>query len=246
MVFSVVLAFFLLSSPVAALNGIADGQDLREKDTLFQVSTMSALLSGAFDGDRTFGELKKLGDFGIGVMHTLDGKMIALDGEFYQIKVLGQAFPVSDQMKTPFAAVTFFEEDDSLIIENGPVSYARLKKSLANLITDKTFVYAIRIDGEFAFAKTRSVPSQKKPYRRLNMVLRTGQKVKEFENVEGTMVGFWFPRYVGGINLPGYHFHFITKDRTEGGHLLDCRLIKGEVRIDRKARIHIEFLENNK
>ncbi len=246
MVFSILLALFLLNSPVAEPGEVFIGQDLCEKDTLFQISTMSALLAGAFDGDKTFGELKKLGDFGIGMMHTLDGEMIALDGEFYQIKVLGRAFPVADQMKTPFAAVTFFEEDESLIIENGPVGFASLKKALDNLIADKTFVYAIRIDGKFAFAKTRSVPSQAKPYRRLNMVLRTGQKVREFENVEGTMVGFWYPRYVGGINVSGYHFHFITKDRTAGGHLLDCRLIKGEVRIDRKDRIHIELLENKK
>jgi acetolactate decarboxylase len=22
--------------------------------------------------------------------------------------------------------------------------------------------------------------------------------------------------------VPGYHFHFISKDRTKGGHVLDC------------------------
>jgi acetolactate decarboxylase len=244
MIFFLALILFLQNSPVAEPGEVFVGQDLREKDTLFQVSTMSALLAGAFDGEKTFEELKKTGDFGIGVIHALDGKMIALDGEFYQIKVLGRSFPVSDQMKTPFAAVTFFEEDEFVIIEDGPLRFARLKKSLDNLIADKTSVYAVRIDGEFAFAKTRSVPSQKRPYRRLNTVLRTGQKVREFENVEGTMVGFWYPRYVGGINIPGYHFHFITKDRTAGGHLLDCRLTKGVARIDRKTRIHIELLEN--
>jgi acetolactate decarboxylase len=29
---------------------------------------------------------------------------------------------------------------------------------------------------------------------------------------------------VQGVNVPGWHFHFITADRTGGGHLLEARL----------------------
>jgi len=235
---------FLFGGFLFAENRTFVGQDLPDRETLFQVSTMNALLSGVFEGDKTIGELKKHGDFGIGAMHRLDGEMIALDGEFFQIKHVGWAFPVSDLMKTPFAAVTFFDEDEFLTIEDGPVDFAAVRKILDDLIVNKDIFYAIRIDGEFEFAKTRSVPSQKKPYRKLDEVLKNEQKIRDLKNVEGTMVGFWYPRYVGGINVPGYHFHFITKDRTRGGHLLDCSLIKGEVRIDRITQIHIELLES--
>jgi acetolactate decarboxylase len=237
----VVIVYILFHSPVTACSRISDGQDLPDKELLFQVSTMKALLDGKFDGEMTFGELRGHGDFGIGVMNKLDGKMIALDGEFYQIKVLGGAFPISDFMKTPFAVVTFFDVDESLVIGDGPVSFAAMTRKLNNLIVNKEIFYAIRIDGEFRMVKIRSVPPQNKPYRRLNKVLRTGQKIRNLENITGTMVGFWYPRYVGGINVPGYHFHFITKDRSKGGHVLDCRLINGEVRIDRITQIHIEL-----
>ena len=47
-------------------------------------------------------------------------------------------------------------------------------------------------------------------------------------NVEGTLIGFWFPKYMESINLPGWHFHFISADRkTFGGHCLECSLKSG-------------------
>ena len=29
------------------------------------------------------------------------------------------------------------------------------------------------------------------------------------------------PAYLAGVNATGYHFHFVTADRTSGGHVLD-------------------------
>lgn len=34
-----------------------------------------------------------------------------------------------------------------------------------------------------------------------------------FEGLDG--------EYVSGLNLPGYHVHFLTKERNAGGHVLD-------------------------
>lgn len=28
--------------------------------------------------------------------------------------------------------------------------------------------------------------------------------------------------YSSSFSIPGYHFHFISKDRTKGGHVLNC------------------------
>ena len=32
----------------------------------------------------------------------------------------------------------------------------------------------------------------------------------------------WSPRYSSSFSIPGYHFHFLSKDRTKGGHVLGC------------------------
>ena len=34
--------------------------------------------------------------------------------------------------------------------------------------------------------------------------------------------------------MPGYHFHFISKDRTKGGHVLDCSA--------QQLRVSIQFV----
>ena len=38
------------------------------------------------------------------------------------------------------------------------------------------------------------------------------------------MVGFRFPAYAEGIEVAGYHLHFVADDRRRGGHVLDSRL----------------------
>src|SRR5665647_3590613 len=72
-------------------------------DVLYQVSTINALLQGVYDGVIPIGELETHGDFGIGTFDGLEGEMLALDGNYYQIKTDGIAYPVSENMTTPFA-----------------------------------------------------------------------------------------------------------------------------------------------
>ena len=39
---------------------------------------------------------------------------------------------------------------------------------------------------------------------------------KKLTNVEGTVVALYTPDYMGDLNAAGWHFHFITNDKTEG------------------------------
>ena len=50
-----------------------------DEHALFQASTVSALLDGAYDGDLTFADLASQGDTGLGTLNGLDGEMIAVD-----------------------------------------------------------------------------------------------------------------------------------------------------------------------
>jgi acetolactate decarboxylase len=237
-----ILSSFLINCSAKHDNNIANQFYLPSAETLYQVSTLNAVLAGSYDGAKTFAELKKQGDFGIGIIHALDGEMVALDGKFYQLNVDGTAQPLSDQIKTPFAVVTFFDTDESLSIEDGPISFSSTQKTIDALRTKKKIFYAIRIDGEFEFVETRSFVKQEKPYPKLTKVLRKMQPFQRFESLKGTLVGFWFPRYMGGIRIFGYHFHFITEDRTRGGHVLDFKLVKGRIEIDFTPNIFVEVV----
>ena len=204
------------------------------RDTLVQYSTIKSLLAGDFDGDMTYRELRRQGDFGLGTFNALDGEMIALDGQFYQVRSDGKVVPVRDSMRTPFAVVTFFRADRSLTVTNSG-SFHALEQWLDQMLPAKNAFYAIRIDGEFASIKARSVPPQVKPYPPLIEAAQK-QTIFDLENVTGTLVGFRMPVFMAGLNVPGYHFHFITTDRQAGGHVLDCFVRRAAVQFDEPTR----------
>jgi acetolactate decarboxylase len=209
----------------------------QDQDTLFQISTINALLDGEYEGTMTFGDLKKHGTFGLGTFNALDGEMIGLEGGFYQIKADGIAYPVPDSMTTPFAVVTVFDADKTLPAQDG-MDYEGLKNYLDEAIPDKSIFYAAKIDGTFRYIKTRSVPKQQEPYPPLVEAIKE-QTFFEFHDVEGTIVGFRCPDSVKGVNVPGYHLHFITEDRKAGGHLLACQLHDGTIDIDYTSEFYM-------
>jgi acetolactate decarboxylase len=211
----------------------------RAHHTLFQTSTIDVLLDGNYDGDVSFADLADRGDFGLGTLNALDGEMIALDGTFYQVKADGLAYPVDGRAMTPFAVVTKFEPDTSRTL-TAPMDFEALCEYLDRIIGGESGCCAIRVDGHFERVKTRSVPRQRKPYPPLVEVVE-GQPTFELRDVQGSLVGFRFPQYAEGINVAGYHFHFITEDRSAGGHVLDCRLVHGELRIDHEAELRLEL-----
>jgi len=214
----------------------------QNRDVLFQTSNMNAIFAGVYDGEMGYKELRRHGDFGIGTFNGIDGELFGLDGKFYQIKADGIAYPVIDSMKTPFAIVTFFEPDKSILLDKAS-DYNELQGNLDNLLPAKDIFYAIKIEGPFKYIKTRSIPKQNKPYLPFDEAVKT-QITFEFHNVEGTMVGFRCPSYMEGINNPGYHMHFITKDRKTGGHLLECRMENVKIEIDYTPEFHMALPES--
>lgn len=208
-------------------------------DALFQTSTISALMVGVFDGTMSFKDLKSQGDFGVGTFDRLDGEMVGLDGQFYQVRSDGSAYLVSDSMKTPFAEVAFFKPDDTASLD-AAYNLTELQSYLDGRLPTKNLFYAIRIDGTFDYVKTRSPPAQDKPYPTLTDALK-GQKIFQLQNVTGTVVGFWCPAYAKEINVPGYHMHFITADRSAGGHILDLTLRNATVQIDDLSGLQMEL-----
>jgi len=201
-----------------------------KRDGLFQTSTIGALMAGDYDGVMSFGELGGNGDFGLGTFNELDGEMIALDGIFYQVKSDGKAVIVPDSAKTPFATVTFFEQDRTATL-NKRIDCKKLEEYLESMFPTGNIFYAIKIDGSFGSVKTRSVPKQKKPYPPLTDAVKE-ESIFELKNVNGTLVGFWTPDYAAGISPAGFHFHFITDSKEAGGHVLDCTVNKVKIELD--------------
>lgn len=206
---------------------------------IFQTSLLNSLLKGIYDGDLSYKELASHGDFGLGTFNALDGEMIAFDGRFYQIHASGSANSVKPRQKTPFALVTFFKPEARFTV-NTPMNDEEFGRYLDRAVPSTNLFYSVKVEGFFDRIKARSVPKQKKPYRPLLEVV-ADQSLFEFKAIRGTLVGFRFPDYTQGINVPGYHLHFLSEDRTRGGHVLSADMHGVKIEVDHTANLHLEM-----
>ncbi len=199
-------------------------------NTITQTSTIDALLAGVYDGQMSCAQLMNHGNLGIGTFDHLDGEMILLDGEIYQVKSDGKVYRPHTALTTPFAAVCEFLPDDAIAFET-PITYAKLKKHLNERIPNQNLFCAFKITGHFRNVHTRSVPAQQKPYPPLAKVTANQPEFRATD-IDGTIVGFRCPPFVKGINMPGYHLHFLSDSKEFGGHLLGFEMEKGQCAVD--------------
>lgn len=188
--------------------------------TLFQVSTSAALVEGLYQGAVKVERLLTHGDFGLGTFIDLDGEMVVLEGVCYQISSDGAVAAVEGDRLVPYAIVTRFNVDFSEKQAEFS-SFAELVAVCDQLRDTENLFYAFRIDGRFSSIKTRVM----KPVLEGTGLRAAASAQQEFvfHQQEGTLVGLWSPGFAGSFSVPGYHFHFLSRDRDRGGHLLECR-----------------------
>ena len=214
-----------------------------DKNTkVYQYATINALMEGGYDGELKMEELQKKGSFGIGTFNELDGEMIGLDNDFYQIKSDGKAYPVTKEQLTPFAVVTNFKSDKNYVSPKN-LQLKNLYSLLDSLTPNNNIYFAYQIKAQFKTVKTRSVSKQIKPYPLMIDAVKK-QSVFELQNTKGTLVGFRFPEYMKGLNVPGYHFHFIADDKISGGHVLDLSGTNFEISIDSISDFELKIPNN--
>ena len=195
---------------------------------LFHTGLINGFLSGLYDGVTTYGTLKRRGGFGIGAPDRLDGEVTVLDGHVYQTQSSGHTFEPADTAQTPYAFVHPFRADTALTLSKVTNKH-QFETLLDGLLTNANGLYAIRVGGQFRRVRTRAFPPvRQKPYPALTTMMDR-QRFFAYETVTGDLVGYRLPTYLQGVNIPGYHFHFLSTDRTLGGHVLD--FVAGSVTI---------------
>lgn len=222
--YAVTAIFFVLSILFFSCSKEED-----QPQAIVQISTIDALMQGVYDGTISLSKLSGFGDFGIGTFNALEGEMVFLDGKFYQVKADGKIYKPEKSVLSPFATVTYF--DPEIKYEVSAMSYPGLKTAIDSLMLSSNLFYAIKLHGTFNRVKTRSVPMQQKPYPPL-VEVTASQPEFETETVTGTLSGFYCPPFVTGINVPGYHLHFLSDGQDFGGHVLEFELSNGELFLD--------------
>lgn len=208
-----------------------------KNNVLYQVSTVGAVLQGAYEAKITCAELRRHGDMGIAGIEAMDGEMIIVDGVFYQVTQDGKVLVAPEDLGIPFAMVTFFRPEHSIPLGEA-ADYAQFQELLDPHLGSPNLFHAIRIDGTFSYVKARSLPRQTPPYRPQVEVVQE-QAVFHLNDVKGTLVGFKFPEFIEGINVPGYHLHFISDDRQHGGHVFACGLKEGTAQLQALEDFHL-------
>lgn len=203
---------------------------------IYQVSTLDALMQGYFNGTVTVEELLKHGSYGIGTFEGLDGEMIVIDGKVYDGRSDGAVYPMGNEELVAFSTVYNFSDKTKSYSAAKLGNLEAIKKFLDQIIetdynNNKNVFYIMKAEAKFDLAKVRSCHKQAAPYPKLADVAKD-QKENTYLGEEGYLQAIWCPEYVNGINLPGWHIHYISKDFKHGGHVLNLAIESMEVDID--------------
>lgn len=210
---------------------LAEALDI-EHHSIFQVSTSGAIVQGLYQGCVTVADLRRHGDLGLGTFEDLDGEMILIDGHCFQARSDGTVVEAPDDALTPFASVVNFAPDSTADLA-GVDSYGALTERLDALRSSKNGMVSIKATGPFDRMRVRTACRTESG---VDLVEATAnQRVFDYADVPGTLVGFWSPDYAKSIAISGWHLHFISDDRTKGGHVLDLAV----------PELHVEFNDVN-
>ena len=210
---------------------------------MYQVSTLQALAMGYTRAVITVGELLQHGDIGLGTFEDVNGEMIMLDGCCYRAREEGSVEMAEEEMGVPFSAVAHLNDNGHIPL--GRVEGIEELKRLLDLKIEEDFglnsMHVVRLDGSFEKISARSESPYRSQHISLKEILKGTQKDFYFDDIAGTLVCVYFPDYMDGINAPGWHLHFVSDDRSRGGHVFDLVMKEGSMLVNKISQIHIQL-----
>ena len=192
---------------------------------LYQISTSSAFKKGVYGYSITLEHFLRHGTLGFGTFNGFNGEAIVIDKKAYNATASGTVKEMTiPQTGVSFGYMTHFKPNLEPLKLNDVNSYEELKTKLHSIMKyGENYFYFVRIDGKFSNIKVRSVYKQVKPFKPLEEVLKE-QVTFDYENEEGTLIGLFTPSEMKETSFEGWHFHYISNDRTHGGHVLDVKV----------------------
>lgn len=141
-------------------------------------------------------------------------------GVAYRATADGNVTVMSPEDGVAFGTVAKFDTTVPVEKLENISSIEVLKEKLAPYVEkNPNIFYMLKATGTFGKMHVRSCHACEKPYPTLSEAA-SHQKEFQYQNVSGSVIAVYCPPYVEGINLPGWHFHFLSQDKTTGGHIL--------------------------
>ena len=220
---------------------------LRDTDAaVTQFAVLDALLAGAYESGMRVEEATAIGDFGLGCVDHLGGEVVILDGTAIECTLDGPPVAMGGDEILPFAIVCRFPDVPAVGVGAGvgggvgTLDLAGFGASVERMLASRNLFHAVRFDGVLSAVRVRVTPRQHHPFPRLEDV--TNHQVETVaRDIRGTLVGFWTPAIYQGIAVAGLHLHFLSEDRSLGGHVLDLAVDAGDLRVAAFARLDLRL-----
>ena len=183
-------------------------------------------MAGVSSSGITVSQLLAKGNLGLGTFVKMDGELLLHGDKVYQLQPHGKIREASPSDQIPYAVATLFEPQHTL--RNIKLEHKDAVDKVLESVNPRgeNLFMAYRISGKFSYNKCRTVKGQEYEGQPLSE-LGKSQFVAEYKDVEGTVVGFRSPKAWQGFFVAGEHLHFISEDKTFGGHVLELEA-KGE------------------
>lgn len=217
------------------------------KDAFFQVSTLKALMLGNFQGAYPVEKLLEQGSYGIGTYEGMDGEAILWDGVAYNGRADGKCYVMQPHDTVAFSIVTHFTPAAKELPCPAQADLESLKAWLDAQVQreygNQNAFYFIKAQGRFRRVLVRSCYQQQPPYLPLAQVAKD-QMEYAYQDVVGCLTGIWCPAYVDGLNMPGWHIHFLDENRTCGGHVLQLAVESAAFTLEQKTHFEMVLPHN--
>jgi acetolactate decarboxylase len=186
---------------------------------LFNINTRSAYEAGSYQGTHPIGYVLARGGFGLGALHGNDGDLVIEGGRAYRTAFDGSTSDLSPDATVSYGTVVDFTADHSFEVTTA-IGREDFEKLLAASVPLADRIWALRISGVFTHVTSGASKAQRYPYRPLAEVLPEYNFLRH-EDIAGTLVSFYNPEFLSGICLAGLHYHWLSGDHSQGGHVTD-------------------------
>ncbi|RMD44219.1 hypothetical protein DV735_g908, partial [Chaetothyriales sp. CBS 134920] len=218
---------------------------MAKKNEIYQYSLVNALMAGVSDSGITVEELLTKGNQGLGTFVRMDGELLLLDGTVYQLQAEGKIRVAEAKDQIPYAVATHFEAQHTAQVRLDSKDSVEAELDRLDAHHSANLFMSYRLEGTFGRLKCRTVKGQEHEGESL-AELGKRQYVKDYQNIQGTIIGFRSPAAWQGFFVAGEHMHFIDADRKSGGHVLDFSDADVRLAVSTLNNIHIELPTSDK
>jgi acetolactate decarboxylase len=188
-------------------------------NVLYNANTRSAYQAGYYTGSFAVADILGHGDTGLGALDGNDGELIISRGTAWRTAADGTTHQLDSAATSPFATVIPFHVEQSCRLDD-PLGREEFESRLSDLVPLVNRIWALRIHGTFVSVTAGASDRQQRPYRPLDDVMHDYQR-HTWTQASGTLVGFYCPVFLTGIDYVGGHYHWLSDDHQHGGHIFD-------------------------